>query len=298
MKINFNLANYAERRIPRVEDQFEAKSEFFKIKISNDMKSRKLCKQIVKTSTMQPPLVVAATVAILAILGLLAPPEVRAWNTFDPIESPARALFGAGIESQLQLPAANALTAPPMRPSEPVNEPLKSQESIGSSLMEVAGNLLQSAANASSSFKLPDSTLSGAAPSSGESGADSGSTSSKIMQALSAAASNSTTADKVLNHLFKPRNKNSPPATKSSAFLAEQQIINQHAMKYQRLRPTKQRDNKISTYMDTSGLSGNRHQLRDSSALALILNNLKLSGISSRSSIVKAISDNKLGRSK
>lgn len=138
-----------------------------------------------------------------------------------------------------------------------------------------------------------------------------GSPAGKILEALAAASTGSgpssnltaTVADKVVGHLLKPRNKSSPALSKASQM--EQQIINQHARvhSFQKLAPSKQRDTKIASYLDSSSFGGSSssssgNQQRDSSALAAILNNLKLSGFSNRNSIVKAISDNKLSRSK
>lgn len=127
--------------------------------------------------------------------------------------------------------------------------------------------------------------------------------------------------------LLKPKKEGSGQRKQSSfkatAAAAEQQIINQHATRvshnhnrqqqnantitYQRLLPTKQRDNKLVSYLlsslaassDMSASSSTSGQREPSSQLLTsLLSNLK-TGITSRSSIVKAaISDNKLARSK
>lgn len=92
--------------------------------------------------------------------------------------------------------------------------------------------------------------------------------------------------------LLKPRKQES--ASHKSHMYAEQQIISQHADMFQRqlLQPTKHRD--------TSGASS-QHQSDGArnSPLGSVLSNFKASkGISSRSSIVRMISDNKLARGK
>lgn len=111
---------------------------------------------------------------------------------------------------------------------------------------------------------------------------------------------NSNKLASVALHMLKPRKFGQSEAGSRSKQMssAEQQIINQHARmhlaanSHQRLVPTKQRDNKIlASVLADSSSSG-----RDS-PLQTLLGSFK-SGISSRSSIVKAISDNKLARSK
>lgn len=105
-----------------------------------------------------------------------------------------------------------------------------------------------------------------------------------------------------LSQLLKPRKQLSQDTSTqgSSKHIAnvEQQIISQHANLFdsnQRLVPTKQRDQKITSSLLSSS-SSSSFDSRNSPFYS-ILDNFK-SGITSRSSIVKAISDNKLARSK
>lgn len=104
-------------------------------------------------------------------------------------------------------------------------------------------------------------------------------------------ASNSSRLLGAASQLMKPRKQ------VASASKLEEQIINQHARvhpgagSHQRLLATKQRDNKILGSLDASGSS-------QRFSLGGLVEQLKSASISSRSSIVKAISDNKLARSK
>lgn len=101
------------------------------------------------------------------------------------------------------------------------------------------------------------------------------------------------------SQLLKPRKSTDKDQSSSSKHInsVEQQIINQHAnmlASHQRLMPTKQRDQKITSLLSSSSSSSFDSR---NSPLNSILDTFK-SSISSRSSIVKAISDNKLARSK
>lgn len=103
------------------------------------------------------------------------------------------------------------------------------------------------------------------------------------------------------SQLLKPRKSTDKDQSSSSKHInfVEQQIINQHAnmlASHQRLTPTKQRDHKITSLLSSSSSSSSSFDSRNS-PLNSILDTFK-SSISSRSSIVKAISDNKLARSK
>lgn len=101
------------------------------------------------------------------------------------------------------------------------------------------------------------------------------------------------------NQLLKPR-KASPEGSKQASSSAEQQIINQHAKLY--LTPQQRIGNSLATKHrgsvgDKVAASFDASGGRDSSALSSIFSNFK-SQMTSRASIVKAMSDNKLARSK
>lgn len=249
----------------------------------------------------------------------------------SPLQAPGSlAGFNPTLSSQLLVPISS-IASSQQQIQQPANEPLRSAPvaapppSFSSLVAPAASGLIQSAVEQALNLSIPDpkqqvesrdaSSIPAVAQRSAEkqTGNELESKSSpagKILEVLSAAATGSGSAsnvtatskvvDKVVGQMLKPRNKSSPPTKTSSASSAEQQIINQHARvhHFQRLSPTKQRDTKISSYLDSSGFSSSSNQQRDSSALATILNNIKLSGFSNRNSIVKAISDNKLGRSK
>lgn len=107
----------------------------------------------------------------------------------------------------------------------------------------------------------------------------------------------------VASQLLRPR-KTSQDSSRQASSSAEQQIINQHAKVYltphQRMSgslATKHRGGSVGDKMAISLFGDSSAGGRDFSPLGSILSNFK-TGITSRSSIVKAISDNKLARSK
>lgn len=113
-------------------------------------------------------------------------------------------------------------------------------------------------------------------------------------------------ASSIAMQLLKPRkaaSQEKSSSNKHQAAALEQQIINQHSRahhhlsggSHQRLLPTKHRDQKVvNSILDSPTSNSNS---RDS-PLANLFGSFKPSAITSRSSIVKAISDNKLARSK
>lgn len=101
------------------------------------------------------------------------------------------------------------------------------------------------------------------------------------------------------NQLLKPRKAGSEGPKQSSSSV-EQQIINQHAKLY--LTPQQRIGNSLATKHrgsvgDKMAASFDSSGGRDSSALSSIFSNFRTQ-MTSRASIVKAISDNKLARSK
>lgn len=193
----------------------------------------------------------------------------------------------ASINSQQTLQApVNIFTVPTLaHPFADSNEASRQQTSNERQLQAQT-----SAPSPSAAGKILDSLVSNtiaaaaSAATGGSSSRDANSTSTKSADNNSGdKAPASSQAVNIVRYMLKPR-KSSDAATKD----IEQQIIQQHARVHQHLTPAR-KFNSAPAFTESDG--------RDSSALTSIFDNFK-SGISSRSTIVKAISDNKLARSK
>lgn len=208
--------------------------------------------------------------ALLASLLLSQLDLASSWHFFDQTEPRP---FGALHSSALSLPInAPANQAPDVAVSQPPAAPTG---------VQLVADLVQKSLDAVAATNQSAESI---APSANPSLAG------KILNVLTSEPAKNATSQ-VLQTL-KPRHKQ----VRDQAQHIEQHIINQHAtsLSSQRLLPTKQRDQKLTSSLLWSGSNSDG---RDSSPFYSIFDSFK-SGVSSRSSIVKAISDNKLARSK
>lgn len=255
---------------------------------------------------------------ILVLIACLAKPAA-AWFNLEQSQHEARnaatnQLLTPTLSPPLLQPASQIL-AQPVQPSQALQLMQSSLPMAASTLVEAARSMTSDSSGLDSpqpvgGSPLTDSTSSSQAAAHEES-AGQPSLVGKILDGLSSqvmANKANQTSEKIAQmsqQLLKPRKSASDVAGLTNGSpnkrvqSAEQLIINQHArvhsfpsnsQSHQRhLQPNKQRDHKLGDSSSASSAS------RDSPLNPLNL--FSMSGISSRSSIVKAISDNKLARS-